>query len=186
MRDRRSKRRGRLPSARATARSRNSWGGACVYSAVKPSRQARPEVRADLEGIGRRIRELRGAERQEDLAASLGISQSQLSRIEYKKGASIPTGQTEFQFKAGDLNFHSTEYEWLVVAGAMAQFKGSGTINGTGDYGFLLTAQDSAINGGPVTDTFRIKIWDKTSETTAYDNGTNQAVGGGSIVIHSK
>ena len=33
----------------------------------------------------------------------------------YKKGASLPTGNTEFQFKAGDLNFHSDEYDWLVL-----------------------------------------------------------------------
>ena len=35
----------------------------------------------------------------------------------YRHGANVPDGQTEFQFKAGDLNFHSTAYEWLVVAG---------------------------------------------------------------------
>ena len=34
----------------------------------------------------------------------------------YQKGANIPTGQTQFQFRAGNLNFHSTVYEWLVVA----------------------------------------------------------------------
>ena len=58
----------------------------------------------------------------------------------YKKGASTPEGQTEFQFKAGDLNFHSEAYQWLVVAGAKAQYKGTGKINGTSGYGFLLTA----------------------------------------------
>jgi PKD repeat protein len=104
----------------------------------------------------------------------------------YKKGANVPTGQTQFEFKAGNLTFHSTEYEWLVVSGAMAQFKGSGAINGGGDYGFLLTAADSAINGGPAQDTFRIKIWDKATETTVYDNGRDQPIGGGSIVIHTK
>lgn len=26
----------------------------------------------------------------------------------YKKGATLPTGETEFQFKAGNLNFMST------------------------------------------------------------------------------
>ena len=31
----------------------------------------------------------------------------------YKKGTTIPTGNTEFQFKVADLNFHSTEYLWL-------------------------------------------------------------------------
>jgi hypothetical protein len=100
----------------------------------------------------------------------------------YKKGASIPTGTTEFQFKAGGLNFHSSNYEWLVVNqdGTNAQFKGYGTINGAGNYGFMLWAGD----GSP--DTFRIKIWDATTEEVVYDNGMDQPIGGGSIVIHKK
>ena len=40
---------------------------------------------ADLEVIGARIRELRGEMLQEELAASLGISQGQLSKIEHGK-----------------------------------------------------------------------------------------------------
>ena len=71
------------------------------------------------------------------------------------KDGGMPTGNTEFNFKAGDLNFHSSSYDWLVVAGANAKYKGVGTINGEGYYGFMLTATD----GSP--DTFRIKIWDK-------------------------
>src|SRR5207245_2656667 len=47
----------------------------------------------------------------------------------YVKGANTPTGVTEFQFKVASLNFHSDTYEWLVVSGARAQFKGTGTIN---------------------------------------------------------
>ena len=58
----------------------------------------------------------------------------------YKKGATVPTGTTEFQFKVADFNFHSETYQWLVVAGADAKYKGSGTINGEGDYKFMLTA----------------------------------------------
>lgn len=104
----------------------------------------------------------------------------------YLKGATVPSGNTEFQFKAAGLNFKSTSYEWLVVAGTKAQFKGSGTINGAGDYGFMLTAND----GTP--DTFRIKIWEKSTGDIVYDNmlGTvdtddpTTALGGGSIVIH--
>ena len=38
-----------------------------------------------------------------------------------------PSGATEFQFQAGSFNFKSTSYEWLVVAGAKAQYKGAGT-----------------------------------------------------------
>lgn len=94
----------------------------------------------------------------------------------YKKGAHVPDGNTQFQFKAGDLNFHSTSYEWLVVAGNKAQFKGEGTINGQGSYRFMLWADDDD------PDTFRIKIWDDTG--VVYDNGSHQPLGGGSIKVH--
>ena len=106
----------------------------------------------------------------------------------YKKGANVPTGNTEFQFRAGDLNFHSSSYDWLVVnqGGTNAQFKGSGTINGqlspAGEgYRLMLWAGDDD------PDTFRIKIWHEDGgEQLVYDNGFNQEIGGGSIVIHAK
>jgi hypothetical protein len=101
----------------------------------------------------------------------------------YKKGADTPSGNTEFQFQVADLNFHSSSYEWLVVTGSnYARFKGAGTINGTGDYKFMLWAGD----GEP--DTFRIKIWEEDEsgvETAIYDNGFNQPIGGGAIVVHA-
>jgi hypothetical protein len=111
----------------------------------------------------------------------------------YKKGQSTPTGETEFQFKAGDLNFHSTSYDWLVVSGAKAQFKGSGTINGAGSFGFMITATDGQTSGGGGMDKFRIKITDKATSLTVYDNqmGASDdatpatALGGGTIAIHS-
>jgi PKD repeat protein len=107
----------------------------------------------------------------------------------YKKGAAVPTGSTEFQFHAAGLNFHSNSYDWLVVTGSdYAMFKGWGTVNGevapVGEmYRFRIWAGD----GDP--DTFRIKIWyedDAGVETVVYDNGFDQALGGGSIVIHTK
>jgi hypothetical protein len=104
----------------------------------------------------------------------------------YKKGADVPTGNTEFQFKAADLNFKSTSYEWLVIAGSKAKFKGEGTINGAGNYRFMLTAVDGDLGGGD--DTFRLKIWTEDEVTGAvaviYDNGSDQALGSGSVVIH--
>ena len=111
----------------------------------------------------------------------------------YKKGASTPTGETEFQFNAGGLAFRSTSYQWLVVAGAQAQYKGQGEIAGsTGSYGFILTAIDGALAGGGGVDRFRIKIWDTASGVIVYDNKMGQpevsadatALGGGSILIH--
>ena len=101
----------------------------------------------------------------------------------YKKGAAVPTGNTEFQFKAGDLNFHSDEYEWLVIAGKKAMYKGTGTIKGDGEYGFMLFATDTD------PDLFRIKIHDKINDDDViYDNkpGTEDGteLGGGQIIVH--
>jgi len=99
----------------------------------------------------------------------------------YKKGASVPAGNTEFQFKAGDLNFHSSSSEWLVVTGSdYARFKGTGTINGEGEYKFMVWAGDKE------PDTFRIKIWEEEDEVemVIYDNGMDQLIGGGNIVMH--
>jgi hypothetical protein len=104
----------------------------------------------------------------------------------YLKGANIPIGNTQFQFHLANLNFKSTSYDWLVIAGTKAQYKGTGTINGAGEYKFMLTA----IDGSP--DKFRIKIWDKVTGEVIYDNQSGArdsadpvtAIGGGSIVIH--
>ncbi|MFN2303643.1 MAG: PKD domain-containing protein, partial [Anaerolineales bacterium] len=105
----------------------------------------------------------------------------------YKKGANLPTGNTEFQFKVGGLNFKSTVYDWLVIAGKKAMFKGVGTINGAGSYGFMISAIDDTV------DKFRIKIWELESESVVYDNQLGSAedadpsmvIEGGSIVIHN-
>jgi cadherin-like protein len=110
----------------------------------------------------------------------------------YQKGANVPTGNTEFQFQAGNFNFKSTVYEWLVISGAKAQYKGSGTINGAGDYGFMLTGIDGSVSGGGGTDKFRLKVWDKATSAVIYDNQVGAVdtadpttvLGGGSIVIH--
>jgi YD repeat-containing protein len=110
----------------------------------------------------------------------------------YQKGANIPTGQTQFQFKTADLNFYSTSYDWLVVSGSKAQFKGTGTINGAGEYGFMLSAIDGDLKGEP--DKFRIKIWDKATDIVVYDNQSGEEenadpstlIGGGNIIIHKQ
>jgi uncharacterized delta-60 repeat protein len=111
----------------------------------------------------------------------------------YQMGASVPTGNTEFQFKAGNLTFKSTSYQWLVVAGARAQFKGTGTINGAGTYEFLLTAVDGQAGGGGGTDKFRIKITGAGGGPALYDTqrgaadsaAPTTALGGGQIEIRS-
>ena len=81
------------------------------------------------------------------------------------------TDITEFRVKDGELTFHSDAYEWLIVAGTKAIFKGVGTINGRGPFEFVL----SAIDGDPAKteDTFHVRIWaeDGTGhEVEVFDN----------------
>jgi PKD repeat protein len=113
----------------------------------------------------------------------------------YKKGQTTPDGNTEFQFKVANLNFHSNDYEWLVIqiAGAKAMYKGTGTINGEGNYGFKITAIDEDLTPSTDVDMFRIKIWDKdNNDEIIYDNqlgdeddaDPSTPIGGGNIKIH--
>lgn len=109
----------------------------------------------------------------------------------YQRGATLPIGNTKFQLIAGGLNFQSTGYEWLVVSGNKAQFKGVGTINGSGSYRFMLTTIDGDHASGDGQDKIRLRIW-SDSTGLIYDNQLNApdnadpitVVGGGSIVIH--
>jgi hypothetical protein len=111
----------------------------------------------------------------------------------YKKGATVPDGATMFYFRAGNMLFTSTAYEWLVVTGGCyAQYKGTGRINGVSGYSFMITVRDGKLCG--TSDGIRVKITGPSG--LRYDNargatddigntsGSVQAIAGGSIVIH--
>jgi len=70
------------------------------------------------------------------------------------------------------MDFKSSSYQWLVIAGPNAKYKGVGTIKDlAGSYGFMLTAVDGQVSGGGGVDKFWIKIWDATDDTDViYDN----------------
>lgn len=102
-------------------------------------------------------------------------------------------GDTSFQFKAGDLDFKSSSHEKmsLVVSGGFkATYKGKGTVNGVGDYQFMVTVIDAEETSNYSDDLFRIKIWN--DQGVLYDNmlhaednaDPTTLIGGGSIVIH--
>ena len=114
----------------------------------------------------------------------------------YLKGQIEPNGSTQFEFSLADLHFKSSTYDWLVISKDKAQFKGSGTVNGAGNYGFLLSAVDAQLSSTPGADKFRIKIWNKDilgDENVVYDNqpGAEETaeattdLSSGSIVIHT-
>jgi predicted outer membrane repeat protein len=117
----------------------------------------------------------------------------------YNKDEHTPSGNTQFQFKAGDLKFRSDSYEWMNITNAKVMYTGVGTINGSGNFGFRLIAIDANLNDQDIftVDRFRIIIWDKDNgDTIVYDNQVvgdkaNEAnptteIGGGSITIHKK
>ena len=118
----------------------------------------------------------------------------------YEKGSTVPSGNTQFHFSAGTLRFESTVYSWLVISGARAQYKGQGTINDSGSFGFLLTAIDGSVSGGGGADRLRIKIWDLDQPLVdgkfviVYDNKRESLddssdateIQGGSIVIRTR
>ena len=99
--------------------------------------------------------------------------------VKYLKNASVPSGSLDFIFAAGTLQFRATNFDWLIVdqTNKTAQFQGSGKINGSGNYKFMVWATDKN------TDTFRIKIW-KLDGTVVYDNGSNLPLYGGVVVIN--
>jgi PKD repeat protein len=112
----------------------------------------------------------------------------------YNKNLEVPSGQTEFQYKDGNINFHSTRYEWLVIYGAKARYQGVGTINGSGEYGFILSAIDGKLNKGGGGDKIRMKIWNLATGEVIYDTQPGDddfadpttPVNGGSINIHDR
>ena len=75
----------------------------------------------------------------------------------------------------------------------MAQFKGTGTINGSGNYNFLVTANDGDGAAVKKPDSFRIKITNAAGDVV-FDNqqgvdettGTGSPLTGGSIQIQTK
>ena len=78
-----------------------------------------------------------------------------------------------------------------MVSGRHALCRGTGTINGSGNYHFMLTSVGGDRPGGGGEDRLRIRIW-SDSDGLICDNQPNasefaaptNALGGGNIVIH--
>src|SRR2546426_4682319 len=108
--------------------------------------------------------------------------------VKYPTGSStVPTGHTKFSFNAGNIDFSSTGYNWLVVSSStQAQFQGTGTINGAGNYLFNIAIQSGSTNF------IRIQIINNTNNNVVYDTQPGAPItaspttplGGGSFIIH--
>lgn len=112
----------------------------------------------------------------------------------YVGDKTVPNGSLEFHLQSGGLNFKSVSYDWLVISGGYkAQAKGHGSINNSGNYGFLLTVIDGSQPGSGGTNRFRLKISDEAngnaviydSEPGVSDTADPATVpGGGTIAVH--
>jgi hypothetical protein len=109
----------------------------------------------------------------------------------YFKNATNPKGEAQVKFKLGEFEFNALNYEYLVISGSRAQFRGFGKVNGSAGYDFILTVIDAGGGGG---DSFRIKIWNKTTGVIVYDTQMGQSdaadptteVGTGSSIVIKK
>jgi hypothetical protein len=81
-----------------------------------------------------------------------------------------------FNFQHGRASFRlkSDAFEWLLVSGNTAWLKGSGTLNDSGNYVFLLAVAEGNPDGtrprGRGKDKIRIQIADKTTGALIYDS----------------
>ncbi len=106
----------------------------------------------------------------------------------YAKGATVPSGSVSFRL--GKFNFSGTAYDWMVIAAPRGMLRGAGTIDGAGDYGFLVSGFDGKDAGS--NDLLRIKIWDRSTGAVIYDNQPGapddaapaMAIGAGNVNIH--
>ncbi len=90
--------------------------------------------------------------------------------VNYFKGAANPKGETQFELKVGDLEFNALTFEYLSVAGARAQIKGTGKIiGGQSGINFIMTVIDGALDGTGI-DKIRMKIFNKNTGQVYYDN----------------
>ena len=101
----------------------------------------------------------------------------------YLPGRSTPDGNLEFRFKAGDIRFHSTNMEWLVVTGEpRAMFRGDGLLNDQSTCKFEVDAWDESLSG---EDGFGLKLFacGPGADVNRYWLPAT-TLGGGNIKIH--
>ncbi len=89
-----------------------------------------------------------------------------------RRGAALlrPKGEGAVSYRLEDLDFASSSCDRLVLSGSTATISGTGTINGKGLYGFVLTASDGQQRGGRGLDRLRVTIWDQRNGRIVYDS----------------
>jgi hypothetical protein len=103
--------------------------------------------------------------------------------FKYLPNSTTPSGDLEFQFKAGNLDFKSTSLDFLVVTGEpRAQVQGTGTINGGLVCKFQLDAWSGSFQPGNV-DALGFAIYNCSDGSNRYTLPT-APTSNGRIQIH--
>lgn len=120
-----------------------------------------------------------------DLLNSSAAGQATFGFVsKYLPGRNIPSGNLEFQFKQGNLDFKSTSMDWLVVTGQpRAKFHGTGTVNGTNVCNFEVDAWAGSFTGN--ADAFGLKISSCSNGGDRYSLPAT-ALTKGNIIIHQQ
>jgi hypothetical protein len=90
----------------------------------------------------------------------------------YRQNDMAPSGTSSFKFAMNGMDFESTsvDQDWFMVGFARGMYRGNGTINGTGNYKFLVSGVDGDDLTPVAVDKIRLKIVDAATGTLIYDN----------------
>jgi hypothetical protein len=93
-------------------------------------------------------------------------------------------GNVNINLKNTNFKFRSNETKWLLIENSTATVKGNGKVNGEGNYGFLITAQNDGEGTQYEQGSLRISIWNiDDDERIIYDNSILERINSGRIFI---
>jgi DNA/RNA endonuclease G (NUC1) len=107
--------------------------------------------------------------------------------VRYASGATMPSGTFEMHGSTVVKNTTATSFDYLLINGSVATFKGTGVQSDGTNIGFLV----SVLSGGK-PDKGRIKVWNLSTGAVIYDTNAGKpdtfvpttAIRNGSVVIH--
>ena len=88
--------------------------------------------------------------------------------IDVRYSASAPTGQFRIHGSSALLDLTSTVFEYLVVKGSTASFRGTGVLSDGTPVGFFVSAQDGKAAGTRI-DRIRLKVWKSADGQVLFD-----------------
>ncbi|WP_326554515.1 family 43 glycosylhydrolase [Micromonospora sp. NBC_01813] len=94
-------------------------------------------------------------------------------------------GAVALRLRVGEWEFAATSHRGYVVDGPQVRFNGRGTVNGAGDYTYMVGLNDEALREQG-KDRFWVRIVDTATGTVVYDSRTNAgttALDGGAVVV---